>query len=164
MANTATDPLRAQLARFLDWHEAHVDFEQAIDGIPPSNRGITPAGLPYSPWQILEHLRLAQVDILDFCLSADYKEKTWPDDYWPAVAPPHDSAWDESVDAYRRDVNALKQLAQSQPDLFARVPNATRSDQTYLRAMLIAADHAAYHIGQLVLVRRLLGIWPSPAT
>lgn len=161
MASTAADPLRAQLARSLDWREAHVDFEQAIDGIPRSSRGITPAGLPHSPWQIIEHLRLAQADILDFCLSADYTEKAWPDDYWPAAAPPSDAAWDESVEAYRRDVNAMKELVQGQPNLVAPVPHATRPAQTYLRAFLIAADHAAYHIGQLVLVRRLLGIWPA---
>lgn len=118
-------------------------------------------GLPHSPWQILEHLRLAQEDILEFCVSADYKEKEWPDDYWPAAAPTGDSDWDESVAAYRRDVSRLKELVERQPDLFARVPNATRPDQTYLRAVLLAADHAAYHIGQLVLVRRLLGLWPT---
>ncbi len=161
MRRDTADPLRAQLASFLDWHQAHVDFDQAIEGIPPARRVSRPKGLPHSPWQLLEHLRLAQADILDFCLDPDYKEKKWPDDYWPAAAPASDRGWDESVSAYRRDVKTFKALVQRQPDLFARVPHATRPDQTYLRAVLLVADHAAYHIGQLVLVRRLLGTWPS---
>ncbi|MBM3771010.1 MAG: DinB family protein [Acidimicrobiia bacterium] len=161
MSRETLDPLRAQLVRFLDWHEARVDFDQAVDGIPPASHGVVPERLPHSPWQILEHLRRAQADILDFCVSSDYKEKAWPDDYWPAPAPGGDRDWDESVTGYRRDLKAFKELVQRQPDLLAAVPNATRPDQTCLRAVLLAADHAAYHIGQLVLVRRLLGIWPT---
>lgn len=153
------DPLRSQLMRLLDWHEARVDFDRAIDGIPLASRGRTPKGLPHSPWQILEHLRLAQEDILEFCISPHYTEKKWPDSYWPAATPARDDDWDESVAGYRRDVKRMKDLVRQQPDLFARVPNATKPDQTYLRAVLLAADHAAYHIGQLVLVRQLLGIW-----
>lgn len=160
MSRETSDPLRAQLVRVLDWHEARVNYDQAIDGISPASRGAVPKGLPHSPWQLVEHLRLAQADILDFCVSAEYKEKEWPDDYWTPAAPARESDWDESVAAYRRDVQAMKELVHRQPDLFARVPNATKPDQTYLRAVLLAADHAAYHIGQLVLVRRLLGIWP----
>jgi hypothetical protein len=151
--------LRKQLAHMLDWHEAHAGFDAAIDGIPPKLRGSTPAGFPHSPWQILEHLRIAQHDILDFCLNPAYKEMKWPDDYWPPKpAPPSASAWDEAVAAYRKDRDGMKKIAMdSTIDLNARIPHG--SGQTYLREVLLVADHAAYHIGQLVLVRRLLGIW-----
>lgn len=151
--------LRAQLAAFLDWREAHTDFEAAVNGIPPDLRGAVPQGCPHSAWQILEHLRLAQEDILDFCLNPNYKEKAWPDEYWPASpAPPSAAAWDESVAAYRRDLAKLQALARDPDvDLFAKIPHG--SGQTYLREILLVADHAAYHLGQLVLVRRLLGHW-----
>lgn len=151
--------IRDHLARVLDWREAHAGFDAAVEGIPPALRRTAPAGLPHSPWQILEHLRIAQHDILDFTINPSYEEKTWPDDYWPAAAPPTDSAWDESVAAYRRDRDAVKALARDpEIDLAARIPHG--SGQTYLREILLVADHAAYHVGQLVLVRRLLGIWP----
>ena len=156
-----SDPLREQLARLLDWHEAHVDFEGAIKGIPSNKRGATPQGLPHSPWQILEHLRIAQADIHDFCINPHYTEMTWPGDYWSASAPPTATTWDASVAAYRRDNEKMKDLVRSQPDLFAPIPHGTSPHQTYMRAVLLVADHAAYHIGQLVLVRRLLGIWPG---
>ena len=151
--------LRAQLARMLDWHEASVGFDKAVDGIAPEMRGRTPPGLPHSPWQLLEHLRIAQHDILDFCVNPSYKEMRWPDDYWPRdAAPPSARAWDDSIAAYRKDREAMKQLATDPNiDLNARIPHG--SGQTYLREVLLVADHGAYHVGQLVLVRRLLGIW-----
>ena len=152
--------LRAQLARAVDWHEAHVDFGAAIDGIPVDLRGAVPPGLPYSPWQLLEHLRIAQHDILEFCVNPAYQEMKWPDAYWPSeAAPPDAAAWDEAVAAYRRDHEAVRRLATDPAvDLLATIPHGT--GQTYLREVLLVADHAAYHVGQLVLVRRLLGIWP----
>jgi uncharacterized damage-inducible protein DinB len=120
-----------------------------------------PEGLPYSPWQLLEHLRLAQHDILDFCLNPSYEEMNWPDDYWPASpSPPSAAAWDDSVAAYRRDLEAMQRLAgDPKIDLFATIPHG--SGQTYLREILLVVDHAAYHIGQIVLVRRSLGNWKS---
>ena len=156
-----SDPLRDQLVRVLDWNEAHVDFDGATKGIPPEKRGMTPPGFPHSPWQLLEHLRIAQEDIHDFCVNPNYREMKWPDDYWPSSAPPNATAWDETVAAYRRDNDKMKDLVRSQPDLFARIPHGSGPHQTYLRAVLLVADHAAYHLGQLVLVRRMLGIWPS---
>ena len=155
------DALRAQLARFLDWREAHADFDAAVNGVPEGNRGVVPPGLPHSLWQLLEHLRIAQHDILDFCVNAQYEEMTWPDDYWPATAaPPSADAWDASVSAYRRDREAVQALARDPTiDLFARIPHG--SGQTYLREILLVVDHAGYHVGQMVLVRRLLGIWPG---
>jgi uncharacterized damage-inducible protein DinB len=155
------DALRDHLVRVLEWNDAHVEFDAAVDGIGPEDRGKTPPGLPYSPWQLLEHIRIAQNDILDFCVSSSYREKKWPDDYWPKhPAPPSEAAWDESVAAYVRDRETLKKLARDpKTDLFARIPHGT--GQTYLREVLLVADHNSYHVGQLVLVRRLLGIWPA---
>jgi hypothetical protein len=157
----ALEPLREQLVRLLDFREAHVGFDAAVDGIGPAHRGKTPPGLPHSPWQLLEHLRIAQHDILDFCVNPNYREMTWPADYWPAdPAPPSDAAWKESLAAYARDRESLKELVRDPGrDLFSTIPHG--GGQTYLREILLVADHAAYHVGQLVLVRRLLGIWPA---
>jgi uncharacterized damage-inducible protein DinB len=157
----SNDALRAHLARLLDWHDAHVDFDAAIDGVPPGLRGRAPAGAPHSLWQILEHIRIAQHDILDFCVNPAYQEMQWPEDYWPAnAAPPRTASWDESIAAYRHDRDRLKKLVQDPgTDLFATIPHGT--GQTYLREVLLVIDHAAYHVGQLVIVRRLLGVWPA---
>jgi len=154
------DALRAQVLRVLDWQDAHVGFEAVIEGIPPALRGTQARGLPYSPWQLLEHMRIAQHDILEFCRNAAYIEMKWPDDYWPqSPAPPNTAAWEHSVAAFRRDREAVKQLvADPNVDLFAKVPHGT--GQTYLREALLVADHNAYHLGQLVTVRRLLDTWP----
>jgi hypothetical protein len=160
--------LRDHLVRLLDWEDAHVGFDKAVDGIPPGKRGAHAAGFEHSPWQLLEHIRIAQEDILDFCVNAAYEHTMkWPDDYWPVDAGPAspaspvgEDAWVESVAAYRRSREALKRLAREVEDLAATVPTGT-GRQTYLRAILLAADHAAYHVGQLVAVRRALGIWPA---
>ena len=153
------EPLRAQIAALLDWRDAHTDVEGAVEGLPRELRGKTPAGLPYSAWQLVEHLRLAQHDILDFCRNPAYREMTWPDDYWPSdPAPPSDRAWDECMAALRRDREDLRGLATDRSiNLFDRIPHG--SGQTYLRELLLVADHNAYHVGQLVAVRRLLGAW-----
>lgn len=156
----AIDSLREHLARVLDWEEAHVGFDQAVDGIPPAMRGAHTAGFEHSPWQLLEHMRLAQEDILDFCMNASYVHSMkWPDDYWPAShAPPTDAEWQESVASFTRSREELKRLACDIEDLTAPVPTG-KSNHTYLRALLLIADHTAYHVGQLVAVRRALGIW-----
>lgn len=153
--------LRAQLRKILDWEDAHVGFDTAVEGIPEALRGIATEGLPYSPWQLVEHLRLAQRDILEFCRNPAYVEGRFPDDYWPPSAvPPTPAAWDESVAGFRRDREALKQLAADVTiDLFERIPHGT--GQTYLRELLLVADHNAYHVAQLIAVRRCLGIWKS---
>ena len=159
MTMTQIDSLRTQLASVLDWGDAHATFDAAVDGIAPEMRGRVPEGLPYSLWQLVEHLRIAQRDILDFCRDADYRELHWPDDYWPSAAgPPSDEAWDEALAAYRTDREVLKAMAgDPNLDLFAKIPHG--SGQTYLRELLLVADHNAYHVGQIILVRRLLGIW-----
>jgi uncharacterized damage-inducible protein DinB len=151
--------LRAQLVKLLDFEEAHVGFDRAVKGIPPRMRGKVPANGEHSLWELLEHLRIAQADILEFCRTAKYKEKKWPDDYWPASAAPRSaSAWTKAIADYRRDRKAFQRLAaNSRIDLLATVPHGT--GQTYLREILLAADHAAYHIGQIVTVRKQLGIW-----
>jgi uncharacterized damage-inducible protein DinB len=153
------EALRQLVARVLSWEDAHASFDSAVEDFPDRLRGTQPPGLPYSAWQLVEHLRIAQYDILDFCLNADYSEMKWPDDYWPvSPAPPTPDSWNDSIRQYRRDREALQQLAlNTDIDLHARIPHG--SGQTYLRELLLVADHTTYHVGQLVLVRRLLGIW-----
>jgi hypothetical protein len=159
--STQDDSIRDHLARVLDWREAHVEFDAAVDGIGPEHRGTTPPGAEHSLWQLVEHVRITQSDILDFSVNSAYREKKWPDDYWPRnPAPPSDAAWDEAIGAYVRDRDALKQLARNpRTDLTATIPHGT--GQTYSRELLLVADHTAYHVGQIILVRRLLGIWPA---
>lgn len=159
-----SDEFRHQIARVMEWEDAHVSFDSATEDIPDALRGKAPPGLPHSPWQIVEHIRRAQADILAFCRNEPYTEREWPADYWPAEeAPPSNDAWEESVDAVRRDRDALKQIAlDTALPLTARVPHGT--SQTYLRELLLAADHTAYHVGTLIVTRRLLGAWPDGRT
>jgi uncharacterized damage-inducible protein DinB len=160
MANPL-DGIRDHLRRCLDWEEAHVGFDKAVEGIPSERRGSRPPGFEHSPWQLLEHIRIAQDDILEFCTNPAYRHtREWPDDYWPAApAPADDAAWTAAIAAYRRDREALKDLVARTEDLTAPVPTG-KAGQTYLRAVLLTADHTAYHVGQLVAVRRALQIWP----
>jgi uncharacterized damage-inducible protein DinB len=151
--------LRDHLVRLLDWEDAHVGFDKAVDAIPVDKRGARAAGFEHSPWQLLEHMRLAQEDILDFCINPRYQRTlTWPDDYWPGAVPPTDAAWQESIASVIRSREQMKALARQTTDLTATVPTGS-GRQTYRRAILLVADHAAYHLGQLVAVRRALGIW-----
>ena len=157
--NIDEDTLRDHLRRLLAWGDAHVDFDKAVNGIPAALRGKVPRGLPYSAWQLLEHIRLAQEDILDFCVNAGYTEREWPADYWPSSPkPPSARAWSASVRKYKEDREALQALATDPDiDLGAKIPHGT--GQTYLRELLLVADHTAHHLGQLILVRRLIGAW-----
>ena len=156
---TDEKPLRAQLVKLLDFKEAHVPFDAAVKGIPPRMRGQLPEGAEHSLWQLVEHLRIAQADILEFCVNRKYKEKKWPDDYWPHNLGPRDAAaWTKAIALYRTDRKALQRLtANPHIDLLATIPHGT--GQTYLREILLVADHNAYHIGQIVALRRRLGIW-----
>ena len=153
--------MRQHLVKLLDWKDAHADFGAAVKGIPPRLRGVVPSGWEYSAWQLVEHIRLAQADILDFCINKNYREKKWPEDYWPkARAPKTAAAWTRSLAATRRDRRAVQRLAADRAiDLTAKIPHG--SGQTYLREILLVADHTAYHVGQIVVLRRQLGIWPS---
>ena len=150
--------LRAQLRRILEWEDAHASFDRAVSGLPAPLRGMTPEGGAHSAWQLLEHLRICQQDILDFCRNPKYVEMAM-EDYWPPSAkPPAPKSWSASVAAVRRDLAALKRLAADRKiDLFARIPHG--SGQTYLRELLLVADHNAYHVGQMVALRRALGAW-----
>ena len=151
--------LRAQLVKLLGSGEAHVTFERAVKGFPAALRGVVPVGDEHSAWQLVEHLRMAQADILEFCVSAKYREKKWPEDYWPKTAAPQSvAAWTKALEAIRRDRKKMQRLAANPKiDLLAAIPHGT--GQTYLREILLVADHDAYHVGQIVALRRRLGIW-----
>lgn len=153
------DAVRDHVRRVLEWKEAHATYDDAVDGLPAALRGRVPGGLPYSAWHIVEHLRITQRDILEFCRNPVYQELDWPDDYWPdSPAPPDDDAWERSIAEYRADRQALQAIADDRSnELSARIPHG--NGQTYLRELLLAADHAAYHVGELIVVRRLLGAW-----
>lgn len=150
--------LREHLRKLLDWEDAHVSFDQAVHGVPAAMRGRVPKGWAHSPWQLVEHLRICQFDILDFCRNPGYVQPAM-EQYWPSsAAPPSAKAWAQSVAGFRRDREELKRLAaDTGTDLFARIPHG--SGQTCLRELLLVADHNGYHVGQLVVLRRALGIW-----
>ena len=151
--------LREQLTKSFDWDSAHIRFDDAVKDFPAELRGTRPPGGPHSPWELLEHLRIAQYDILEFSRNAKYVSPKWPEGYWPASPqPPNDKAWDRSVKEFRRDLREMVELIENpSTDLHAKIPHGT--GQTILREALLIADHNAYHLGQLVTVRRLLGAW-----
>jgi uncharacterized damage-inducible protein DinB len=154
------DDWRRIVASALDWQQAHATLDAAIAGLTPELRGKRPANFPHSPWELLDHIRRTQHDLLEFMRSPHYEEPKWPDDYWPpSPAPPSGGAWDETVAAIHRDTAAMADFAiNDQRDLTTKIPHG--SGQTYLRTVLVAIDHTAYHVGQIVAVRRLLGAWP----
>ena len=156
---SADRALREHLVSLLAGSHAHVNFEDAIKGLPVALRGKRPKDGEHSPWEIVEHLRIAQWDILEFSRNAKHKSPEWPVGYWPGkAAPPDVRAWDRSVRAFRKDLKAMSNLvAAESTDLFRKIPHG--DGQTILREALLTADHNAYHIGELVLVRRLLGAW-----
>jgi len=151
--------LREHLLGLLKGGNAHVDFEAAIKGLPVALRGKRPKGADHSPWEILEHMRIAQWDILEFSRNAGHNSPEWPEGYWPPKpSPPLDRAWSKSIRDFRADLQSLRDLvAAESTDLFARIPHG--DGQTILRETLLVADHNAYHLGEMVLVRRLLGAW-----
>lgn len=158
-APTPDRALRQHLLYLLRGGGAHVHFDLAIRGLPPRLRGERPAVLPFTPWQLLEDLRLAQWDILEFSRDPRHVSPDWPAGYWPKTdAPPNAAAWNRSIKSFRADLAAMQALvARPSTQLFARIPHGT--GQTILREALLVADHNAYHLGQLVLVRRALGAW-----
>lgn len=151
--------LRERVIYALQGRGAHADFDAAIAGLPANLRGAKAEGLPYSPWMLLEHMRLAQEDILDFSVNPKYSEREFPDDYWPkSPAPPSPAAWEKAVRQFRADNKALQKLVASpKTDLYSKIPWG--DGQNILREALLAADHNAYHLGQLIVLRRLLGAW-----
>jgi len=161
MKENPTDSWHAIVASAVDWREAHATFDDAVAGLSVELRGRRPEHYPHSAWELLEHIRVAQVDLVAFMQDASYSAPKWPDDYWPSdPAPPTDAAWDESVAAVRRDREILKTIAtRSSLDLTTTIPWG--DGQTYLRTILVTIDHTAYHVGQLIAVRLLLGAWPA---
>ena len=157
MTNDAA--LRQHIVDLLNGGNAHATFDQSVKDMPAALRGKIPKGAEHSPWQLLEHLRIAQWDILEFSRDPHHKSPKWPEGYWPAKPePPDEKAWDKRVRAFRKDLKALSAMAtDGSIDLFAKIPHG--DGQTVLRELLLAADHNAYHLGQLILVRRLLGAW-----
>ncbi len=151
--------LREHLLYLLGGGGAHLDFDAAVADLPAALRCARPAGLPHSPWELIEHLRLAQSDIVEFSRNPKHVSPVWPVGYWPAQpAPPNKGAWDKSIEEFRTDLAAMKLLVEDpKTDLYARIPHG--DGQTILREALLLADHNSYHVGQLILVRRLLGAW-----
>ncbi|HMF17018.1 MAG TPA: DinB family protein [Gemmataceae bacterium] len=151
--------VREQVLYLLDGGGAHLNFDKAVAGLPVRLRGKRPRGLPHSPWKLLEHMRICQWDILEFSRDAQHQSPEFPEGYWPkGDAPPNAQAWTKCIAAFRSDLKAMRDLvANPATDLYGRIPHGT--SQTILREALLVADHNAYHLGQLVVVRRLLGVW-----
>ena len=155
------DAWRDIVASALDWRQAHATIDDAVEGLAPELRGRRPSGLEHSPWELLEHIRIAHEDLADFMENPKYTAPAWPRDYWPpSPEPPNDAAWDASVKAVRREVKRLRALTMKPSlDLTANIPWG--DGQTYLRTVLVAIVHSSYHVGQLIDARRLLGAWPA---
>lgn len=156
MEHRSSAALRGHLDNLLRMEGAHISFSAAVDGFPAALLGAKPSGAPHSAWELLEHMRIAQRDILDFSRDSGYVEKTFPDDYWPKRAePPEGEAWQRSIEEFQADLAAMRGLvADPGRDLFARIPHGT--GQTLLREALLVADHNAYDLGQLMFLRKLL--------
>ena len=160
---TKKEEWRSIVASSLDWEQAHASLESAIKGLTAEQRGKRPAGFPHSVWELLEHIRITQRDLLDFLQNPAYEEKLqWPKDYWPPnPAPASEKAWNETVAAWRKDRMALERFTTgTDTDLTTKIPKGT--GQTYLRTIIVAVDHASYHVGQIIAVRQLIGAWPPP--
>jgi hypothetical protein len=150
-------PLQQHLINLLSMEGAHISFDDAIEDFPSALRGKMPSGAPHTPWQLLEHMRIGQSDILEFSRNAKHKSPKWPEGYWPeSEAPPSDGAWDKSVSAFRQDLDAMKKLVVHANDeqLYAPIPHG--DGQTLLREALLVADHNSYHLGQLMYLRKTL--------
>ena len=156
---TDSNALRKHLLYLLGGGGAHVDFDSAVAGWPAQLRGKKPKGLPHAAWELLEHMRIAQWDILEFSRNPKHVSPEWPAGYWPAEdAPPSPTAWNKSVSTFQADLKAMMSLVKSpRRDLFVKIPHG--EGQTILREALLVADHNAYHLGELVYLRRALGAW-----
>ena len=153
------DPIRDQVVALLKGGQAHVTFDDAVKDFPAKQRGVKPNGMPYTAWQLLEHIRIAQWDILEFSRDSKHTSPKWPEGYWPeAEKPTSEAAWDKSIAAVKRSLLEMQNLINDpKTDLNAKIPHGT--GQTILREALLLTNHNAYHVGQLVIVRRLLGAW-----
>ncbi len=151
--------LREHVLYLLNGGGAHAKFDDVVKDMPEKLRGVKPNGLPHSAWMLLEHLRVAQWDILEFSRESKHESPKWPEGYWPKTeAPPSAAAWNQSIQQFRKGLKAVEDLVTNpKTDLFARIPWG--DGQTILRQALLVADHNAYHLGQLIDVRRLVGAW-----
>jgi hypothetical protein len=156
-----SDALRQHLLDLLRGRNAHADFDAVVADFPSRLRGVKPPGAPHSAWQLLEHMRIAQSDILEFSRDAKHKSPPWPEGYWPKTeGPPKAASWNNSLRSFRADLKAMAKLVgDKKTDLSAQIPHGT--GQTILREALLIADHNSYHLGQMVLLRRLLGTWKA---
>jgi hypothetical protein len=159
MSQDQTQLLRDHLLELLRGGHGHATFDKAIEGLPAKLRGAQAPGLPHTVWQLLEHLRLAQWDLLEFSRDKSHVSPPWPEGYWPeTAAPPDEAAWEKSVESFHQDLQAMQDLvADPQTDLYAKLPWG--DGQTILREAMLLADHNAYHLGQIVSVRHALGAW-----
>lgn len=148
------DLLRKQLVNALSGSESHIAFDKALKDFPPEARASKPHGAPHSAWELIEHMRIAQRDILDFSRDPNHQSPKFPDGYWPkSEAPPSELAWHQSVAAFQRDAQELERLLEK-ADLFTRLPHG--EGQTLLREALLVANHNSYQLGQLVFLKRML--------
>ncbi len=153
------EAIRDHVLKLVKGRQGHIDFKTTLANLPQEFQGKKPERAPHTPWQLLEHMRIAQWDILEFSRDSEHKSPKFPEGYWPdSEAPSDEGAWQESVASFGADLQAMADLvADPSTDLYARIPHG--SGQTILRESLLVADHNAYHLGQLVLLRRLLNIW-----
>lgn len=152
------DLVREQVTALLRGGNAHVPLDEAIKNLPAAQRGVAPKGAEHSAWELLEHMRIAQWDILEFSRNPKHKSPEWPSGYWPETKKPNEAAWRKSIASFKKDLQAMLDLV-SDPstDLLGKIPHG--SGQNVLREALLVADHNAYHLGQIVLVRKILGSW-----
>lgn len=157
--NNQDDALREHAVYLLEGGGAHLHFDDAVKDFPAALRGARAAGLPHTAWQLLEHMRIAQWDILEFSRNSKYVSLDFPSGYWPkTAAPPDEAAWEKSLREFRHDLREMIALVKgSRTDLYAKIPHG--DGQTILREALLVADHNSYHLGQIVDVRRALGAW-----
>ena len=150
---------RSIIASAFDWEQAHANVDSSVADLAPADRGRRPENHPHSVWELVEHIRRAQWDLLDFCRNPNYKEQKWPDDYWPdSPAPKDDAEWNASLEAIRRDAKEFQEFTKTfEKDLAEKIPHG--SGQTYLRTILVSIDHTSYHCGQILSVRRMIGAW-----
>ena len=161
MTGDGIQAVRTIVASALDWEQAHATFDAAVAKMPPDLRGQRPANFPHSAWELVEHIRITQEELADYMERADYHVLKWPDEYWPSnPAPQFEKAWDESIAAVRRDCEHLKEIAM-RPSIDLTAPIPWGEGRTYLRTILVAVDHTAYHVGQILAVRKILGAWPA---
>ena len=153
------DPVREQVINLLRGGQAYVTFDDAVKNFPAKLRGSKPKGVPHTAWELLEHMRIAVWDILEFSRDAKHVSPKWPEGYWPKTAnPPSDAAWKKSIASIKKDVAAMQKLVEDPTtDLYAKIPHG--AGQNILREALLIADHNAYHIGQFMLLRQLMGAW-----